>query len=165
MRTSDQLVASVQEYMQLLHQLEVWQSQIGKPASQATCLMVLPHQIDTRPLADIPGFNLPGAGILSSPENGIGFSRLCCQLVAYASEIQSVWLLDDNIRQCYRLDYEKALATADQRFALEHIMPITFADAMQTLQASINITGSDLTEVCGESRLIPAHALHAYGHL
>ena len=36
----------------------------------------------------------------------VGYSRLCIQLVAYALHLKHVWMLDDNIQDCWQLDLQ-----------------------------------------------------------
>ncbi len=37
---------------------------------------------------------------------GIGYARMCIQLVAFLMGMRSIWMLDDNISDCWRLPYE-----------------------------------------------------------
>ncbi len=118
----------LQMYWKLLESYEALQrQQPGRTDAvlQATVLMVLP-----------PKCRLP-EGTEHHVDQGIGFSRLCCQLVAYGSGLQNVWFLDDNIQQCFQLDYGPGMKDGKLYHARGTLKEISMGKAMQTLEAVV----------------------------
>ena len=126
----------MQNYWKLLLAFESWQrQQPGWDTSiQATMLMVLPSTCQD-------GF-MRKSGLIHDPhpcclDQGVGYSRLCCQLVAYGSNLQNIWLLDDNIEQCFELDFMQVLAKESTYHHEETLKCVTLGGAMQKLEKAV----------------------------
>lgn len=68
-------------------------------------------------------------------ELGIGYARLAIQLTACWMGLQHVWLMDDNVQECYRLQYQQMLQTG------RHV-PLTrvsFGEIMSTVEAQVRV--------------------------
>ena len=70
---------------------------------QHTILMVLPSTIN---LAFVPSSDKTDKVGL---ELGVGYARLGVQLIACWMRLHRVWLMDDNVQDCYRLEYQHML--------------------------------------------------------
>lgn len=68
---------------------------------------------------------------------GIGYSRLCSQLVAYGSGLDNIWLMDDNVQQCFELDFVPGLTDNKLFHKPEALKPVTFDVAMQKLEQAV----------------------------
>lgn len=86
----------MQGYSKMLHEHQAQVEEYLQHAPQVTLLMVLPHTIDLG--------HLPEKSHLEAYQRvqvneaiGIGFSRLCIQLISKLMGLSSIWLLDDNI--------------------------------------------------------------------
>ena len=44
-------------------------------------------------------------------ELGVGYARLAIQLIADGMGLHRVWLMDDNVQDCYKLAYQTMLRT------------------------------------------------------
>ena len=130
---------NAQEYEALLLQYEAWKKQQRRPVSaeqielslQATILMTLPENCYLRDV--LPG-PMPHMFHL---DQGIGYSRLCSQIVAYLSGLENIWLLDDNVQQCFRLDYEPGLTNKKLYHSREALKPVCFDEAMQAVERAV----------------------------
>ena len=119
----------MQLYERLLLSLEAWQDQQPdrkEGVIQATLLMVLPTTC-----------RLPPGQQQFHVEQGIGFARLCCQLVAYGSGLDNVWLLDDNILQCFQLDFEPGMLDGQLYHGNDTLKEISIGQAMKQLEAAV----------------------------
>lgn len=67
---------------------------------QATLIMVLPDTLLMGAMPKAPKHTL-------SYKLGVGFARLACQVIAWHLDMQSIWLLDDNVHGCWVLDFQK----------------------------------------------------------
>ncbi|DBB00174.1 TPA: hypothetical protein ACH3X1_014010 [Trebouxia sp. C0004] len=104
----------------------------GKQADQwqATMLMVLPEVLN---MAALTGAETTHS---LSYKLGVGFARLACQVVAWYLDMHSIWLLDDNVRGCWRLDYDAVL---QQGPAAKHqqLLPISVTDMMIMIEQQV----------------------------
>lgn len=94
-------------------------------AHQFTILMVLPPSIN---LESVPGSTRPQR---VTHELGIGYARLAIQLIACWMGLQAVWLMDDNVQDCYKLQYQQMLRTG-QHAPLQRV---GFGEIMKTVEA------------------------------
>ena len=105
----------------------------GKQADQwqATMLMVLPEKLN---LAALP---CARATHSLSYKLGVGFARLACQVVAWYLDMCSVWLLDDNVHGCWRMEYDAVL---QQGAAAKHqqLLPISVTDMMIMVEQQVS---------------------------
>ena len=118
--------------MLLDHQLQA-DSHIG--SKQTTLLMVMPKVTDLEGLKS--DALKPHQRQRQSQEAGIGYARLCIQLVAHLLGLKSIWLLDDNISDCWQLPFAKFVESEGQ----EHgpLEPIKFDAAMRIIEAQVCI--------------------------
>lgn len=126
----------MQGYSKLLleHQTQVEKHLSGAP--QVTLLMVMPHTIDLN--------HLPGRCDMKSYQRtqlneamGIGFSRLCIQLISNLMGLSSVWLLDDNISDCWRLPFEDFVQSRGTHGSLKSIK---FDQVMKTIENQVSMS-------------------------
>lgn len=77
---------------------------ICKPLQQ-TMIMTLPKSLSLKQLTGLsPAYRNATAHCDPNDTLGIGYARLCIQLVARALQLQDVWMVDDNIQDCWQLD-------------------------------------------------------------
>ncbi len=119
----------LQGYKQLLQTYYALQKhQHGQP-KQFTVVMVLPPTIN---IDAVPDSSRQGR---VTHELGIGYARLAIQLTACWMGLQHVWLMDDNVQECYRLQYQQMLHTG------RHV-PLTrvsFGEIMSTVEAQVRV--------------------------
>ena len=122
----------MQNYSQLLldHQLQT-DSHIG--GKQATLLMVMPRVIDLKWLES--SALKPHQSQRQSQDTGIGYARLCTQLVAHLLGLKSIWMLDDNISDCWQLPYADFVNSAGQGHG--DLQPIKFDQAMRSIEQRV----------------------------
>lgn len=123
----------LQGYKQLLqtyYALQRQQQQHRVQSQQVTILMVLPPAIN---LAAVPGSNRTE---MLGHELGIGYARLAIQLTACWMGLQAVWLMDDNVQDCYRLQYQHMLQTG------QHVplVRISFGEVMKTIEQQVAVS-------------------------
>lgn len=106
-----------------------------RDAPQVTLLMVMPHTIDLH--------HLPGRCDMKSYQQtklneamGIGFSRLCIQLISKLMGLSSVWLLDDNISDCWRLPFEDFVQSGGTHGSLKSIK---IDQVMKTIESQVSM--------------------------
>lgn len=73
-----------------------------------------------------------------------GYSRLCIQLVAHALKLSHVWMLDDNIQDCWQMDLQ---AESLQASPSKHgsLQPCSFDTIMCGIEQQVSNTRSDLS--------------------
>lgn len=90
----------------------------------------------------------------ASVSDGVGFSRLFIQLFAHAMKLDFVWMLDDNIHGCWKLDIEK-LCVAQAHTVLPASCP--FTDPMMMIESLVldaertTVGEADLAKTCREA--------------
>ncbi len=125
----------LQGYMHLLEEYQAFRTMnpsAGADQWQATMLMVLPEELNT---ADIP--NTKTSHNLSY-KLGVGFARLACQVVAWYLDMQSIWLLDDNVHGCWKMDYDTVLQQRGQSVQHQKLLPISLTDMMITVEHQVS---------------------------
>lgn len=108
-----------------------------KPAGQAdhlqaTLIMVLPETLLMGAMPKAQKHTL-------SYKLGVGFARLACQVIAWYLDMQSIWLLDDNVHGCWVLDLNKLDFSEQNGPTVRHpgLMPISVADMMLMIQQQV----------------------------
>ena len=77
-----------------------------KPMQQ-TLIMTLPGKLSLKGLDGLsPAYQEAVHAGGPNVSLGIGYARLCIQLVAKALQLTDVWMLDDNIQDCWQLDLD-----------------------------------------------------------
>lgn len=123
----------MQGYKQLLEECDALSRvNVGQHAGQwqATLIMVLPESIQMEALPHGNKHNL-------SYKLGVGFARLACQVIAWYFDMQSIWLLDDNIHGCWKLDYQNVLQQRGQAVQHPGLLPISVVDMMLTIEQQV----------------------------
>ena len=170
----------------MLQVYESWQEQQQRhgPSTtdviQATMLMVLPVAIDCRLQSNFT----KGASAMSNasgqpaprhlvkpqhlgPHQGLGYSRLCNQLVAYGSGLEAIWLLDDNIWQCFRMEHPSKhneqgdQLNGTQTYKSKTVRQITLSEAMQTIEAAVLPAQALVRQHVAESMFTNGHVVEA----
>jgi len=86
--------------------------------------------------------------------DGVGFSRLFIQLFAHAMKLDFVWMLDDNVHGCWKLDIEK-LCAAQAHTVQPASCP--FTDPMMMIESLVldaektTVGEEDLAKTCREA--------------
>lgn len=110
----------LQGYSKLLLEHQTQVEKHLKDAPQVTLLMVMPHTIDLRHVlgeCDLKGYQRTQL----NEAMGIGFSRLCIQLISKLMGLSSVWVLDDNISDCWRLPFEAFVNSGGTHGSLQSV--------------------------------------------
>ena len=96
--------AEVEEYKKVVQGI----NSSCKPM-QHTVVMSMPDKLN---LKGLKGLSSSYKDALSNGDPdvslGAGYSRLCIQLVAHALQLPHVWMLDDNIQDCWQIDLQAA---------------------------------------------------------
>ena len=115
------------------HQLQV--EKHLHEASQITLLMVMPHAINLRALpsnfADLRDYQWQQ----QTEAMGIGYSRLATQLIARLMGLSSIWMLDDNISDCWRLPFEEFVRSEGKHRA--QLESVKFDTVMATIECQV----------------------------
>lgn len=122
---------SVQGYKRLLQRYYALQA-VDVASQQFTVLLVLPPAIN---LTYVPKSDKQGT---VSHELGIGYARLGIQLIACWMGLKTVWLMDDNVQDCYELQYEHILDPKNCRHTL--LQRVSFARIMRTVEEQVRCT-------------------------
>lgn len=93
-----------------------------------TLLLVMP------PIVNLAALDVLDRTEVIGHELGIGYARLVIQLTAYTLNLQHVWLMDDNVQDCYMLPYQ-ALLQNGRHDALESI---SFGHVMTVVQDQVS---------------------------
>ena len=96
---------------------------------QVTLLMVLPPKINLDPLDGLEKTETIGH------ELGVGYARLAIQLTAYTLRLDHVWLMDDNVQDCYELRYQALLQNGKH----DPLQRISFGRVMTHIQDQVNL--------------------------
>ena len=124
-----------------------------KPMQQ-TMIMTLPPELSLKMLEGLSAaYKQATASADPNINVGIGYARLCIQLVAEALQLPDVWMLDDNIQDCWQLDLNaKSLQQPPHQHTLQ---PCSFDTIMRGVEFQVSNTmrnqGGDLGQVeCGD---------------
>ena len=125
--------SEVKEYLQLVQSL-------GQAPDSLPCTLVmeLPEELSIGDLGSQLSEEYRDAvpdGILNL-NSGIGYARLCIQLVAHVLQLQDVWMLDDNIQDCWRLNLD---AKSLQERHAQHgpLQPCSFFTVMSCIEQHV----------------------------
>jgi len=124
----------LQGYSRLLHDHQLQVEKHLPNAAHATLLMVLPATVD---LSQLPASHAnlhDHQKQMLAEAMGIGYARLCIQLVSKLMGMSSIWMLDDNLSDCWRLPFEKFIASKGQHGQLE---PVGFDTVMRTIEHQV----------------------------
>ena len=132
------MVLRSQGYKQLLQRYHALQAGACSPP-QFTVLLILPSTID---LAAVPPSRRSATVDRVGHGLGIGYARLGIQLIACWMGLKTVWLMDDNVQDCYRLRYEHMLKHGKH----EPLERVSFGVVMKTIekQVSCKAVGGDV---------------------
>lgn len=135
----------MQGYSKMLHEHQAQVEEHLQHAPQVTLLMVLPHTID---LGHLPEKSHLEAyqRVQVNEAMGIGFSRLCIQLISKLMGLSSIWLLDDNITDCWRLPFEAFVQSEGIHGSLQSV---TFDQVMKTIESQVSML------LCSECHQMP----------
>ena len=124
----------MQGYSRLLrdHQLQVEMHLPDIP--HVTLLMVMPARIDLSQLPQRHAKLLPYQRQELIQAMGIGYARLCIQLVSRLMGMSSIWTLDDNLSDCWRLPFENFVSSGGQHSQPE---PVSFDTVMKTIEQQV----------------------------
>jgi len=130
------IAASVlQGYSKLVHEHQLQVDKHLREASQITLLMVMPHTIDLgalpRSFADLRDYQRQQ----QIEAVGIGYSRLASQLIARLMGLSSIWMLDDNISDCWRLPFEEFVRSEGKQHA--QLESVKFNTVMATIECQV----------------------------
>ncbi len=130
------IAASVlQGYSKLVHEHQLQVDKHLREASQITLLMVMPHTIDLgalpRSFADLRDYQRQQ----QTEAVGIGYSRLASQLIARLMGLSSIWMLDDNISDCWRLPFEEFVRSEGKQHA--QLESVKFNTVMATIECQV----------------------------
>lgn len=95
---------------------------------------------------------------------GAGYSRLCIQLVAHAMQLSHVWMLDDNIQDCWQINLQaQSLRASPSKH--DKLQPCSFDTLMRGIEEQVSKTqdtksspGLTLTHVNTERHWKPARS-------
>ena len=90
------------------HEYQEVVASINTPSQtmQQTMVMSMPDKLDLSKLTKLsPAYKTAGASNMQLDDSlGVGYARLCIQLVAHALQLSHVWMLDNNVQDCWQLD-------------------------------------------------------------
>lgn len=89
--------------------------------------MVLPSTINLAAAPSSPKTDTVGH------ELGVGYARLAVQLIACWMRLHRVWLMDDNVQDCYKLDFQHLL----QRQKHTALQRVSFGEVMKTVEDQV----------------------------
>ncbi|KAL0047438.1 hypothetical protein WJX82_003437 [Trebouxia sp. C0006] len=122
----------VMGYSKLVHEHQLQVEKHLHEASQITLLMVMPHTINLGALpssfADLREYQRQQ----QTEAMGIGYSRLATQLIARLMGLSSIWMLDDNISDCWRLPFEEFVRSEGKQHA--QLESVKFSTVMATIE-------------------------------
>ena len=131
---------NVQGYKQLLQAYYASQSETFFQLGQHTVLLVLPPTIN---LAAVPSSDKTET---VGHELGVGYARLAVQLIACYMKLHRVWLMDDNVQDCYELDYQHMLHACQHRT----LQRVSFGDIMRKVEAQVSLQFYTVPADCPE---------------
>lgn len=125
----------LQGYSKLVHEHQLQVEKHLHEASQITLLMVMPHTINLGALpssfADLREYQRQQ----QTEAMGIGYSRLATQLIARLMGLSSIWMLDDNISDCWRLPFEEFVRSEGKQHA--QLESVKFSTVMATIECQV----------------------------
>lgn len=132
------LVVKSKEKKQYLEAVKVV-NRSCKPMQQ-TLLMTMPDELS---LQDLQGLSQVYKDALKdgAPDDslGAGYSRLCIQLVAHTLQLSHVWMLDDNIQDCWQIHLQaESLRASPSRHG--ELQPCTFDTIMCGIEEQVSNT-------------------------
>lgn len=68
-------------------------------------------------------------------ELGVGYARLAVQLIACWMSLHRVWLMDDNVQECYKLDYQHLL----QHHKHKALQRVSFGGVMKIVESQVRL--------------------------
>ncbi|EKX34931.1 hypothetical protein GUITHDRAFT_146844 [Guillardia theta CCMP2712] len=83
---------------------------------------------------------------LTPQDGGIGYARLFAQLFAHLLGLERVWMIDDNVLDCYQLDLSKMFASDPP--LLHPPVACSFATIMLQMQDMISDAPKSSEEIC-----------------
>lgn len=126
-------------YMQLVQDLSA-----SENTEQFTLLMVMPEKLSLKRLGAAGRLSEAYASAIAQPGHsvgsslGVGYARLFVQLVAHALSLTDVWMLDDNVQDCWKLDLEaESLRERRQHGQLQQC---TFDNVMRDIEQFTSAT-------------------------
>lgn len=124
-----------------------------KPMQQ-TMIMTLPPKLSLKRLKGLSAAYKQATALADLNINGgIGYARLCIQLVATALQLPDVWMLDDNIQDCWQLDLDaESLHQPPHQHTLQ---PCSFGTIMRGVEFQVsNVMGNQGGDIgqaeCGD---------------
>lgn len=100
----------MQGYSRLLHEHQLQVQKHLPETSHITLLTVLPAVVDVSQLPTRHADLQQHQRQTLTEAMGIGYARMCTQLVAKLMTLSSIWMLDDNLSDCWRLPFGKSSA-------------------------------------------------------
>lgn len=85
------------------------------------------------PTIDLHYLPALGRDEIVTHELGVGYARLVVQLTAYSLNLRHVWLMDDNVQDCYKLDYQKLL----QQGQHDNLKRTSFGEVMTQIENQV----------------------------
>ena len=131
----------MQGYSRLLHEHQL-QVQKHLPESHITLLMVLPAVVDVSQLPTRHADLQQHQRQTLTEAMGIGYARMCPQLVAKLMTLSSIWMLDNNLSDCWRLPFEQFISSSGQHGQLQ---PVSFDTVMKTIEHQVCVRLKFLT--------------------
>lgn len=128
----------------------------SKPLHQ-TMIMTIPDKLDLAQLTGLsPAYRRAVQESVPDVSMGVGYARLCIQLVASVLQLPDVWMLDDNIQDCWQLDLDAAsLHQPDEPGRSKHgdLQPCTFDTIMRGIEQQVsNTSGGRSPPLDGQSQ-------------
>lgn len=122
---------------------------------QSTLLMVMPEAINLNAvnLATLDAHQKQR----QSQASGIGYARLCIQLTAHMLGLPSIWMLDDNISDCWQLLFNSFVSSQGQQHG--QLTPVRFEEVMKSIEKQV------LTVLRSSAPLSPAINLTCLTHM
>jgi len=125
--------SEVKEYLQLVQSL-------GQAPDSLPCTVVmeLPEKLTIGDLGSQLSKEYRDAvptGIVTL-NSGIGYARLCIQLVAHVLQLPDVWMLDDSIQDCWRLNLD-AKSLQEEHAQHGPLQPCSFFTVMSCIEQHV----------------------------
>ena len=122
------MLYNLQGYKELLQAYYASQKEDFTKLHQHTVLLVLP------PIINLKGVPRSGASETVGHELGIGYARLAVQMTTCWMRLQRVWLMDDNVQDCYRLDYQHMLKEGKHT----KLCRVSFGEVMSSVENQVS---------------------------
>ena len=127
-------MTGLQGYSRLLHDHQRQMDKHLPGVPHATLLMVMPAVVDLNHLPTRHSALQDYQRQRQSEAMGIGYARMCIQLVSRLMGMSSIWMLDDNLSDCWRLPFERFISTGGQHGQLQ---PVSFDTVMRTVEHQV----------------------------